>query len=82
MKSVEIPDSLYEAIVEIGKLRKTQNNRATGDPLYFSVEDVGLGSHAKKQDIYNYVYSNHKGESKEVIHSVLSELCELSYKEV
>lgn len=36
MKSIEIPDSLYEAIVEIGKLRKTQNNRATGDPLYFS----------------------------------------------
>lgn len=40
MKSVEIPDSLYEAIVEIGKQRKVQNNRATGDPLYFSVEDV------------------------------------------
>lgn len=40
MKSIEIPDNLYEAIVEIGKLRKTQNNRATGDPLYFSVEDV------------------------------------------
>ncbi len=43
---------------------------------------VGLSNHPKKKEIFDYVYSNHKGESKEVIHSVLSELCELSYKEV
>ena len=40
MKHIALSDNLYEAIVEIGRLRKTQNNRATGDPLYFSVEDV------------------------------------------
>jgi len=36
--TIDIPKDLYDEISLICSKRKTQNNRATADPLYFSVE--------------------------------------------
>ena len=35
---IPIPVELYKRICQIGKARKTQSNRATASPLYFSIE--------------------------------------------
>ena len=38
MKTIQIPDKLYEHLVQMGKEIKTQNNRATAKPYIYQIQ--------------------------------------------
>ncbi len=38
MKTIEIPDNLYDKLIELADEYVNQDNRSTADPLYFSIE--------------------------------------------
>jgi hypothetical protein len=40
MKTIQIPDEIYDKLIKLADEYVNQNNRSTADPLYFSIEQM------------------------------------------